>query len=136
VRYPNLKQLFLSPRAYGGYALNNANPEPFAYETGFTIKWVIQAQIDQMATGKIDPGAGDLNYSTGTAPWITWGPYFWANGSKPRSDGFFYVREDFTDRDGTHPSPQGGQKIARFMLNWFLNSQYTPWFRVGGNSRP
>ena len=128
-RYPNLKQLFISPRSYGGYALTNGSPEPFAFETGFSVKWLIQAQINQIATGRVDERAGDLNYKTGVAPWITWGPYFWANGTTPRSDGLSYVRADYTERDGLHPSPEGIKKIAAFMLNWFLNSPYTPWFR-------
>ncbi|PYX29682.1 MAG: hypothetical protein DMG77_11850 [Acidobacteria bacterium] len=128
-RYPNLKQLFISPRSYGGYALTNGSPEPFAYETGFSVKWLIQAQINQVATGHVDERAGDLNYKTGVAPWITWGPYFWANGTTPRSDGLSYVRADYTERDGLHPSPEGIKKIAAFMLNWFLKSPYTPWFR-------
>jgi Spy/CpxP family protein refolding chaperone len=130
VRYPNLRQLFISPRSYGGYALTVANPEPFAYETGFSVKWLIEAQINQMATGHVDERAGDLNYNSGVAPWIAWGPYFWANGTTPASDGLSYVRADYTERDGTHPSPQGIRKVAAFMLNWFFSSPYTPWFRT------
>ena len=130
-RYPNLKQLFISPRSYGGYA-SKGSPEPFAYETGFSVKWLVQAQINQMATGHIDARAGDLDYKTGMAAWITWGPYFWANGTTPRSDGLFYTRSDYSERDGLHPSPEGIKKIAGYMLNWFLSSPYATWFRSAG----
>lgn len=59
-RYPSILQLFVHSRIYGGYALTNLNPEPFAYEYGFATKWLVNAQIAQMRTGKIDPTAGDL----------------------------------------------------------------------------
>jgi Spy/CpxP family protein refolding chaperone len=130
-RYPNLKQLFISPRSYGGYA-HAGSPEPFAYETGFSVKWLIEAQIRQMATGQVEERAGDLNYNSGIAPWITWGPYFWASGSTPRSDGLSYGRDDYRDTDGLHPSFQGIRKIAGFMLKWFENSPYTPWLKNPG----
>lgn len=136
-RFPNLKMVFFSSRVYGGYQQpTNADPEPFAYQTGYGIKAAIQAQINQIRTGIVDPVAGDLSYSA--APWIGWGPYFWANGDVPRSDGLVWClgqtsapcngEVDFGP-DGLHLSTAGGQKAANLLLNFFLTSPYTaPWF--------
>src|SRR5207245_8156818 len=63
VRYPHIQAVFLSSRIYAGYATSSLNPEPFAYESAFADKWLIQAQINPIRTGTIDPTAGDLNYN-------------------------------------------------------------------------
>jgi len=130
-RYPNLRLVFLSSRIYAGYASTALNPEPYAYESGFSVKWAIQAQIDQMNAGGglVDPQAGDLNY-TSVAPWLGWGAYLWADGLIPRSDGLTYVCSDLA-ADGTHPATTGEQKVARLLLRFFLLSPYAyPWFSI------
>src|SRR5262249_31011108 len=43
--FPNVKQLFVHSRTYGGYASTTLNPEPFACEYGFATKWFVNAQI-------------------------------------------------------------------------------------------
>ncbi len=131
-RYPNLKIVFLSSRVFGGYANLTLNPEPYAYETGFAMKWLIQAQIDQMANGGtiVDNRAGNLNYTT-VAPWLAWGPYLWADGLNPRSDGLTWVAGDF-EPDGTHPSASGEGKVGARLLSFFKTDQRAAcWFLAG-----
>jgi hypothetical protein len=133
VRYPNLQVLFLTSRIYGGYQTGNL-AEPYAYETGFSVKWLIQAQIAQMRNGGVvqDAKAGDLNYNSGTAPWISWAVYPWANGANPRSDGLTWLQTDYNS-DFIHPNANGIQKMGTLLMNFFLNSPHTKcWFSAAG----
>lgn len=139
VRYPNLKQVFLASRIYAGYILIAGSPEPYAYENGFSVKWAIQAQIDQIRGKGKDPIAGDLDYTTGVAPWIAWAPYMWANGATPCSNclsdtvggntQLFWVVGDYLTKDHQHPNTQGAAKVTGLLYNFFQSSAYTPWFR-------
>ena len=129
-RYPNLKQVFLASRIYAGYIIIDKSPESYAYEYGFSAKWAIQAQIDQIRGQGIDAVTGDLDYTTGKAPWMAWGPYMWANGANPRSDGLVWIRDtDYQTKDYQHPSTVGITKVDGLLWNYFISSTYTPWFR-------
>lgn len=125
--YPNLSIAFLSSRIYGAIGpTNGAHPEPYAYETAFANKWLIEAQLRQMRTGVIDPVVGNL--APGVAPLIAWGPYTWADGTHPRSDGLVWLPEDF-EPDNVHPSPSGEQKVGAMLLDFFRTSPMSqPWF--------
>lgn len=129
IRYPNVKIVFLSSRIYAGYASTTLNPEPYAYESAFSVKWLIEAQINQMSTPGNPPHAiaGDLNYNS-VAPWIAWGPYLWADGLAPRSDGLIWECSNLAN-DGTHPSESGRTKVAQQLLTFLLNSPHSEgWF--------
>lgn len=128
MRYPNLQLVFISSRIYAGYATSGLNPEPYAYESGFSVKWLIQAQITQRETGAIDPVAGDL--ADAAAPAIVWGPYLWADGTTPRGDGLTWVCSDFNPSDGTHPATGARTKVGAALVEHLLASPYADWFRA------
>jgi len=132
VRYPNIRIAFFSSRIYAGYASTTLNPEPYAYESAFGAKWVIQSQISQMSGGASHALAGSLDYGS-NAPWLAWGPYLWADGLIPRSDGLIWQCSDLA-QDGTHPSASGRQKVAELLLEFLLNSPFSqPWFGADGS---
>jgi hypothetical protein len=119
-RFPNLRIIYLSSRSYAGYATTELNPEPFAYESAFAVRWLIEDQIK---------GEPELSYADGKAPLLLWGPYLWADGEKGRkTDDLAYKREDYRD-DGTHPSDSGRQKIAAQLLKFFTtDATAVGWF--------
>lgn len=122
-RFPQLKTAYLTSRSYGGYTEIGGSPEPAAYETGFAVKAVVNAQISGNADLNYDPSKGPV-----LSPWIEWGPYIWTDGEKGRKDGFAYLREDVRE-DGLHPSEKGAAKIAEIMLKFFRNDPATRgWF--------
>jgi hypothetical protein len=122
-RFPNLKLVYLSSRTFAGYATTRLNPEPYAYESGFSVRWLIEQQLKGEPALNYDPAKGVVR-----APWLSWGPYLWANGMRKRADGFYYEKSDFAG-DGTHPSKTGQQKVARELLRFFKTDSTTrPWF--------
>jgi hypothetical protein len=122
-RFPNLKLVYLSSRTYGGYAKTPLNPEPYAYESGFSVKWLIERQLRGDKALNYDPSRGKV-----TASWLSYGPYLWANGKTKRADGFSYDEEDFAG-DGTHESPSGQRKVGKLMLQFFKTDTTTGgWF--------
>ena len=123
-RFPNIRIAYYSSRIYAGYATTTLNPEPYAYESGFAVKWMIEEQINGSADLNFDPARGAVK-----APWLAWGPYLWADGTKPRSDGLIYVCSDFAN-DGTHPAAGGArQKVAQMLLAFFKgDSAARSWF--------
>jgi hypothetical protein len=126
-RFPNLKQCYISSRSYGGWALREGNREPFSYETGFAVKWLIEEQIAGEAALNFDATKGEVK-----APWLSWGPYLWANGDRPRKDGFVFELDDFRENDRMHHSGQGTEKMGKELLKFFKTDSTTkPWF-VGG----
>jgi hypothetical protein len=112
-RFPNLKMAYISSRIYGGYATTNTNPEPFAYESGFAVKWLVQSQINGSTALNFNPAKGPVE-----SPWISWAAYLWADDTIPRSDGLVWLRSDFIS-DGTHPSASGISKVAHLLLRFF-----------------
>lgn len=126
IKFPNIKLAYYSSINYTGYSNGAANldPEPYGYEGGMAVKNAIEDQISGDPNMNYDPSKGKVK-----APWIAWGPYYWANGMIPRSDGLVWTCQDL-DNDGTHPSnPAGRIKISTQLLN-FLKTDDTAskWF--------
>jgi hypothetical protein len=112
-RYPNLKLVYLSSRTYAGYAATSLNPEPYAYQSAFAVKWLIGERMSGRVAG----------------PWLGWGPYLWTDGTRGRRDGLRWTCDDVRE-DGTHPSPAGQAKVAGLLLRFFKSSPTARgWFR-------
>jgi len=113
-KFPNLRVIYLSSRIYAGYATGPLNPEPYAYESAFTVRGLIQDQIKGDKQLNHDPAKGKV-----LAPILLWGPYLWADGVKGRKiDKLVYERKDLAG-DGTHPSRSGQVKVAEQLLKFF-----------------
>ena len=150
-RYPNLKQVFVTSRIYGGYANGTLHgclmPEPFAYEEAFGVQRLIVAQIN----GTADQYSGQVDFNpngSGHAPWVDWGPYLWASGETPRSDGLtwcngqndFACQQEFDFRYGdpnpqyqsqfwgdfTHPTASAAKKVAGQLVTFIGKTQGKP----------
>ena len=113
-RFPNLRIVYLGSRIYGGWADGDLNPEPYAYEGAFVVRWLINDQLDESST---------------KSPLLLWGPYLWADGETSRkNDGLTWLRSDLV-KDGTHPSISGRQKVAEQLLKFFKTNDHTQlWF--------
>ena len=116
--FPNLQLAFMSSRIYAGYATTPLNPEPFAYEGAFSVRWVIDSQVSGDPKLNADPSRGDVK-----APVVLWGPYLWGDGTTPRKDGLVWNRDDFAG-DGTHPTDSGRKKVADLLLKFFQTDPY------------
>jgi hypothetical protein len=122
--YPNVRIVYLSSRIYAGYATTKLNPEPYAYEGAFSVRWLIQSQMSGDASLNYDAAKGEV-----TAPLLLWGPYLWADGMNPNSQGLTWAIGDLNSSDGTHPSASGCQKVAGLLLDFFKTSELArSWF--------
>ncbi|MCA9173749.1 MAG: hypothetical protein KDB14_04615 [Planctomycetales bacterium] len=122
-RFPNIKQVYLSSRTYGGFAKTRLNPEPYAYESAFSVKWLVEQQLHGEASLNYDESKGEMK-----APWLSWGPYLWDNGVHPRADGYRPKESDFAG-DGTHHANPGIERLGTLLLQFFKTDTTTrPWF--------
>lgn len=114
-KFPQLKLIYISSRTYGGYSKIDLSVEPLSYESAFAVKWLIEERIKNQSRGR-------------STPWVSWGPYLWADGMNQRSDGLIWELDDY-EPDGVHPNTQGSLKAATMLLDFFANdSSAQPWF--------
>lgn len=127
--YPNLRVVYLSSRTFGGWSgRESGSPEPYAYESGFGTRWVVQDQMKGRAELNWDPARGAVK-----APLVLWGPYLWARGDSPRAlDGLTWTQNDVRP-DQLHPNESGCGKTTALLLNFFKSSEGTArWFLKSG----
>jgi hypothetical protein len=126
--FPNLKMAFFSSREYAAYENGLPHPgdkEPYAYESGFAVRGMIQDQLNGVAAMNYNPANGPV-----VAPWVAWGPYLWADGLIARGDGLVWPCYYF-ESDGQHPSSKtgGSEQDANMLLNFMKTDDATaPWF--------
>jgi len=119
----------LSSRTFGGWSgRESGSPEPYAYESGFGTRWVVQSQIKGEAQLNFDPARGEVK-----APLVLWGPYLWAQGDSPRKlDGLTWTENDVR-ADRLHPNEAGCRKTSALLLNFFKTDEGASlWFLKPG----
>lgn len=95
--YPNLKQVFINSREFGGWGCPPSGTkytEPVAFEESFSVKWFVEDHLNE------------------TTPWIGWGPYTWSR-TTPRN----HFRNDGVHPCTTTGAPAFGQQWFDFLLN-------------------
>lgn len=117
-KFPSLRIAYLGSRIWAGNARGSLNPEPYAYESAFAARWLIERQMKEDAALALDK-----------CPLLLWGPYLWAEGEKGRkTDDLVWLPEDFAG-DGVHPSPSGREKVAKLLLEFMTSDPLAkPWF--------
>ena len=117
-RFPHLRVVYLGSRIWAGNARGGLNPEPYAYESGFVVRWLIQRQA-----------RGEEALATDKVPLLLWGPYLWAEGKRGRrQDDLVWAPGDFA-ADGVHPAASGREKVARLLLDFVTTDPLArPWF--------
>ncbi|MBI1325845.1 hypothetical protein GC170_22010 [bacterium] len=119
-QFPNLRQIFVSSRYYGGWAKKPTSPEPYAYESAFGVRDLVLSRV---------PDSADSAWPRVAKPVVLWGPYYWTDGTHPsKVDGLNLTRGDLKD-DGVHPTKSGEAKFADQLIRFFSDNRYTQnWF--------
>lgn len=101
--YPNTQIIYLNSRHYGGWNLDSKSPEPWAYEEGFSYKWLIEERIN----GEIE------------TPLLAWQAYQWV----PTWPESYFIE------DGLHLSSEGQAASAAVWAEYFRTTSYiAPWY--------
>ena len=132
-QFPHLRIALFSSRTYGGWAApTTGSPEPYAYESAFAVRWLLQSQIQGDPQLNFDPARGEVK-----APIAAWGPYLWACGNTPRKwDGLVWSEQDVRANDHLHPSAAGCRKVTGMLLKFLATDPGTrTWFTQPGTAR-
>ena len=124
-KFPNLKIVYLSGRAFSGYAQAAANEVgkgllyPRDYYNGWAMKWMVEKQINN-----------ESGYTLSEIPFITMSTYLWSRGAQPRNDGFFLDCILDVGADGLHLTAAGEQKTGQQLFQFFFSDPSTAgWIR-------
>lgn len=112
IKYPNLKQIFIQSREFGGwkcYSSPGAQAEPAAYYNGFGVKAFVDFQVS----------ASDSSLNYQNAPFLAWSFNPWVS-TTPRS---------YFEGAGLHPCATGANVWAQQWFDFLLNDSTTrQWF--------
>lgn len=124
VHFPNIKLVYFTSRERAYLMFRKGEPD--CYEGGLAIRWMIERQMNGDPDLNWDPDKGEVK-----APLILWGPYFWCDGLKARSDGLIWTCCEPTSDvyDNPHPEASGAQKGGDQIYAFFkTDPTATPWY--------
>lgn len=117
--FPAVQIVFISDRPYAGFIGKNEQPgpkelaEPSGYYHSWTVKWLIEKQIQQVA-----------GFTYAELPFIDWGPTLWTNGTLGDKRGYTWDCLD-AGKGGIHATSKGRMKEAARLYNYFTKHPYT-----------
>jgi hypothetical protein len=101
VTFPKLKQIFITARPYSGFSADVKHNEPKGYFNGWTCRWVVQDQINNLIP---------------KTPWVCDSIYMWTDGENARLDGFSVAQANYNG-DGIHLSSSGKTKFGDYLFD-------------------
>lgn len=101
VKFPKLRQIFLSGRPYSGFSDDPKHNEPKGYHNGWACKWVVEDQINGLIPA---------------VPWICDSIYMWTDETNARVDGFSVLQSNY-NADGIHLSSSGKTKFGNYLFD-------------------
>ena len=123
-KFPNLRIAYLAAGSTAATSTGRLNPEPYAYEGAFAVRWLIQDQIKGDASLNYDASKGAV-----TGPAAALGAVPVGGRHDAAQERWPHLGARRPGRRRHPPSPSGRKKVAEQLLEFFKTDAIAkPWF--------